>query len=119
MIISARGMKLNERSLYKIQYELTKLHTSETRDHSSSDIFCPYCFQEFHWEENLKEHVDNYCKNDTNPKTQERNSAQKILGFKIAKEYEDNKKTPNSQIMAAFFQTRDVVRRDKMPNFKF
>ena len=109
MIFSASRMRFEERSPYMINHQLTKLQHTNTPPETSSGIFCQYCLQDFRWEDNLEDHDALYCQNETNPKTQKRESAQKILGFKLVKDNEkgNDEKTSNSPTLAAFFQTRN------------
>ena len=115
MIISVSRMRFEKRSPYMINHQLTKLQHTNTLPVpvTSSGIFCQYCLQDFRWDENLKDHDAFYCKNETNPKTQKRESAQKILGFKLVKDNEkgNDEKTSNSPTLRAFFQTRNEVQR--------
>ena len=107
MIISGSRMRFEERSPYMIIHQLTKLQHTNTPPETNSGMFCQYCLQDFRWDENLKDHDAFYCQNETNPKTQKRESAQKILGFKLVKDNEkgNDEKTSNSPTLAAFFQT--------------
>ena len=115
MIISVSRMRFEKRSPYMINHQLTKLQHTNTLPVpvTSSGIFCQYCLQDFRWDENLKDHDAFYCQNETNPKTQKRESAQKILGFKLVKDNEkgNDEKTSNSPTLRAFFQTRNEVQR--------
>ena len=112
MIISASRMRFEKRSPHVINHQLTKLQHTNTPPETSSGIFCHYCLQDFRWDENLKDHDAFYCQNETNPKNQKRESAQKILGFKLVKETENDAKTSHSSTLTAFFQTRNEVRRE-------
>ena len=108
-IFSASRMWFEKRSPYMINHQLTRLQCTNTTPETSSGIFCEYCLQDFRWDENLKDHDAFYCQNETNPNTQKRESAQKILGFKLVKDNEkgNDEKTSNSPTLAAFFQTRN------------